>query len=91
ASSIVQSYSFSGLRYDYATGYTILGEQTRVAFHDPASQQEFPIPIINCNDASARLGGPPLSAVPAGGTLVSGETSYDGPDGGDYNYPTGYT
>ncbi|MGI6415076.1 MAG: hypothetical protein ACOX1P_05350 [Thermoguttaceae bacterium] len=91
ASSFVQSYSFSGLRYDYATGYTIMGEQTRVAFHDPEPQPEFPIPIINYNDASARLGGPPLSAVPAGGTLVSGETSYDGPDGGDYDYRTGYT
>jgi hypothetical protein len=94
ASSIVQRFSFSGLSYDYFTGYTIQGQQTRVALHNPQSEPDFPIPIIDYNDASGRLGGGPLNDVPAGGTFVSGETSFDG--GGDdvyndYDYYSGFT
>lgn len=87
ASSIVQGFSFSGLRYDFSNDLTIQGQQTRVALHnDPGPEPEFPIPIIDYNDAAARLGGPALSAVPAGGTLVSGQTSYQGYNNGIDTY-----
>ncbi len=76
-SSLVQGFSYSGLSYDYSTGYTIQGQQTRVALHDSGPEPNFPIPIIDYNDASGRLGGEPLNDVPAGGTFVSGETTFD--------------
>lgn len=78
-SRIIRSFSFSNLRGDFTPTpnfYTINSSGTRIALNQAnignAANNNV---ILNYNDAASRLGGPPLTSVPAGGTLVSGTTS----------------
>ena len=92
--TIVRSFTFDGLMYQPGSGatfYTVLPDEdlTRVALHDISPNDRIPpFPIANVNDASSRLGGAPLQAVPAGGTFLGGTTTGEEIDTG---YPQEYT
>ena len=79
-SAIIRSFSFTGLAGVAASGthfYTVDNKTARIALQPNGGGF---YSIEDYNDASGRLGGPPLTSVPAGGTLVSGITTDN--DGG---------
>ena len=77
-SRIIRSFTFGNLDRDFSpTPNFYHGQCRRHArrFESSRCRQCANIyPILDYNDAAGRLGGTPLAAVPAGGTLVGGTT-----------------
>ena len=81
--TIVRSFAFTGLDTEddvppSSLFYTVIpASGTRVAVQDWQETPSPPYTILDFNDAAARLGGPPLAGVPAGGTLLPGGTTIE--------------
>jgi hypothetical protein len=78
-SRIIRSFSFSNLRADFSPTpnfFTVTNDGTRVALNqDVVGNGSSSFPILNYNDTAGRLGGTPLTSVPAGGTLAGGTST----------------
>jgi hypothetical protein len=76
--SIVRTFTFTNLLAQEASAtdfYTILRDGTRVARNALPPVGFNTYTVLDYNDATGRLGGPPLSPVPANGTLVDGTST----------------
>jgi hypothetical protein len=81
-------FSFGNLTGQEGPGnnfFTVMPDGTRVALNAiPLAGDGFVFvyPVVDYNDATGKLGGPPLSSVPANGRLVNGTSTLITPPGG---------
>lgn len=76
-SMIVRSFSFTDLDAQWLAGgvfYTVVPDGGPVVAENINGSPPGPYTVVDFNDASGRLGGMPLGAVPDGGTLLGGTT-----------------
>jgi hypothetical protein len=75
--SFVRGFSFGNLMAQSAPGgnfFTVRPDGTRVALNATVADG-IQFPVVDYNDATGKLGGPPLNSVPANGALVDGTST----------------